>query len=162
MKITINGLDYYISWHYKQFLGKQMSRAQYTGIVATCFLRKKVEKPEEGQKAENPVVLQKSITVKIAENVTKQGLRNMTICKVIDAWDILTKEQKKYIWDTYIKSQNGSISTKKPKLKYITKIIANLSPEQREEIGKRFFSDPAKVIKMKVSQPSDESIHHHA
>lgn len=126
------------------------------------LFKKKVAKPEEGQKGENPVVLQKSVTIKVAENVTKQGLRNMTICKVIDAWDILTKEQKKYIWDSYVKSQNGSISTKKPKLKYIAKMIANLNPEQREEIGNRFFSDPAKVIKMNISEPSDESIHSHA
>lgn len=160
MKITINGQDYYITWHYNEFISKQYAHQLNIGISATCLLKEKQEKPKEGEKLKDKHVLKATVTVKFAEGVLKQGLRNISLAKLIDKWVILTKEQKKYIWNTYIESQNGNISPKKPKLKSIIKSISALNKEQKEAVLKRFTSkEPgSKLIQMAI-ESSDEAIH---
>lgn len=151
MKITINGTDYYISWMYNEFVGKQTKDMILVGITATCTIRKHTEKPKEGDKAENPVILQKSVTENISGYVTKQTLRNASLNKVINAWTVLTKEQKAYIWKTYIQSQHGNISANKMKLKNIIKLVGQLDEEQKEAIRSKFFDQKitGKLAEMK-------------
>jgi hypothetical protein len=144
MKIVINNEELYISWTYDDFIGKQTANSMIRGVITTCRVKKKVQKPEEGQKAENPVILSRSIRISDATKTTKYADRRAALNKLIKAWTTLTKEQIAYIWNTYIKSQHGNISNNKMKLKHIVKLVGKLDAEQKEAIRSRFFEQPAK------------------